>query len=218
MVDRSIPTVSGCHPDNIPPVSGLQTLQTDVTDRQTRKAKVAKTSSSLVSFCKTWNQWHEAGIVSKKIQDPEKPGKGLKAAWKKAQADAEQRSRFKNLDNLKDQLAAAKGFLFDAGWFDAVALIGGKNSDRRFYAEMLGNGAYSGGVSIENGDDWPLVQRIVRETYSPDVQNSSDVESKLTVEQFTAVKSVGLQAIAAANSFDKETPAAYRQARQAVSL
>lgn len=73
-------------------------------------------------------------------------------------------------------------------------------------------------VEVDSGDDWSTVQQIVRETYSPDVRNSSDVEAKLNAEQFAAAKSVGLHRIADANSFDKETPAAYRQARQAVSL
>ena len=115
---------------------------------------------------------------------------------------------------MKDQLQAAKGFLFAKGWFDAVALIGGKNGDRRFYAEMLSNGAYAESNPADTCDDWSQVQQIVHSTYHPDLRNASDVEAKLTPEQFQAAKSVGLHRIADANGFDKETPVAYRKARQ----
>lgn len=65
-----------------------------------------------------------------------------------------------------------------------------------------------------NADDWPAVQKIVRETYSPDVGNSEDVQARLTTEQFRAVKAIGLSQVASANEYDKATPAAYRSAMQ----
>lgn len=74
------------------------------------------------------------------------------------------------------------------------------------------------GVPVATGtDDWQAVLDIVRTKYSPDLRNTVDVQAALTPEQFTAAQSVGLRRIANADKFDKETPAAYRTARKAVT-
>lgn len=72
--------------------------------------------------------------------------------------------------------------------------------------EQFGNGSPD--------DDWPEVHRIVKDTFHPDLRNSSDVEAKLTANQFKAVKSIGISRVTSADKYDKDTPAAYRAAIQ----
>lgn len=62
-------------------------------------------------------------------------------------------------------------------------------------------------------DDWHTVMQTVKSTYSVDVKNIGDLEKRLTPEQFAAVKLVTPRRIVDWNEFDKETPAAYRRAR-----
>ena len=123
------------------PRKGRESKGKESNGTNTEKA-VAKTPPLLVSFCHLWNSWHDEGIVSKRIQNPDEPSDAIKKAWKRSQADTEQKARVAKPDALKAAIQASTEFLRGKGWFDAAALIGGKNSDRRFYAERLLNGVY----------------------------------------------------------------------------
>ena len=69
------------------------------------------------------------------------------------------------------------------------------------------NGAHS--------SDFPQVSGIVKDTFYPDANNVEDVKAKLTPEQFKAAQVVGLKRIALSDQWDKDTPAAYAEARKA---
>lgn len=120
-------------------------------------------SPALVTFCRTWNQWQADGIVKRRVKNPDSPGKTIREHWKRGQKDPEQRERLADLSTIRTAIETANGFLFDAGWFDAAGLVGGKNKDRRFYCEMLLNGAYSdNGSRTPSADDDELWQRLTK--------------------------------------------------------
>ncbi len=123
------------------PRKGRESKGKESKGANTEKA-VAKTPPLLVSLCHQWNGWHDEEIVSKRIQNPHEPSDAIQKAWKRSQANSEQKARLANLDAIKAAIQSSTEFLKGKGWFDAAALIGGANSDRRFYAEMLLNGAY----------------------------------------------------------------------------
>jgi len=186
------------------------------------KGRESNSKERLIEFCRIWNEWHEAGIVSKKIRNVDDPSTTIVSAWNRGQKDKDQRERLDNLDAVRTAIEFSvktkPEFLNSSGWFDAAGLVGGRNStNRRFYCEMLLNGAYADKCANSADDDWAAVHEIVRTIYQPDIRNEADVEAKLTAEQFAAAKSVTLKRIANADRFDKPTAAAYREARKAVA-
>lgn len=106
-----------------------------------RKSK-AKSDAKLIAFCVEWNNWHSAGIVRQKIRDTNSPGKTIVDAWNRSQRDPEQRRRLDDLPGLRAAIQSSQALLKPAAWFDAAGLIGGKNSNRRWYAEQLTAGTY----------------------------------------------------------------------------
>lgn len=109
--------------------------------RSAKKSK-ADIDPKLIAFCVNWNNWHSAGIVRSGIRDTSSPGKTIVDAWNRSQRDPEQRGRLENIVALKAAIEASQKLLKPAGWFDAAGLIGGKNSNRRWYAEQLIAGTY----------------------------------------------------------------------------
>ena len=184
----AIPPVSGQHPDNIPPVSGLQTLQTDVTDRQRGAAPARSKSSKTEAMPSTVEEWCLYGIDYGKSKSLATSEGRLEESYNHYAANG---WRQNNGQPLKDWQAACR---------NAVA-----KHDK-----------WDSGKSL-NGDDWPFVLQTVQATYHPDLRNADDVRGKLTPEQFEAAKAAGLSKIANANQWDKQTPEAYRVARKAVA-
>lgn len=99
-------------------------------------------SEDLKAFCREWNELHSSGLVRSKIRDIGSPGKTIIDAWKRSQKDPEQYERLKDLQAIRAAIEASQQFLKTAGWFDAAGLIGGKNSNHRWYAEQLMAGTY----------------------------------------------------------------------------
>lgn len=137
--------------------------------RASGKKRTAKSDSKLIAFCTQWNAWHSAGIVRQKIRDVISPGKGIEDAWNRSQRDREQRDRLSDFAALREAIAASQQWLKDQGWFDAAGLIGGKNSNRRWYAEQLVAGVYrdkpsSGGRlhSPESAQAWQKTLDAIR--------------------------------------------------------
>lgn len=102
-----------------------------------------KVPTELTDFCKNWNLWHAAGLVSKRVQNPLSPSKTLIKMWKRATKDPEQRQRLSSIDELRSAVQRSIGRTFTAAWFDAGAVIGGKNQEGRWKAEQLLNGVYA---------------------------------------------------------------------------
>lgn len=137
-------------------IQGTFTLQNSPNSgRASREKRTTKADSNLIAFCHEWNAWHSAGIVRQKIRDANSPGKGIEDAWKRAQRDSEQRDRLSDFRPIREAITASQQFLKDAGWFDAAGLIGGKNANRRWYADQLMAGAYHDKPNTGNGGRVP---------------------------------------------------------------
>ena len=164
--------------------------------RSSDKKRSNKTDSKLIEFCHEWNTWHSAGIVRQKIRDPDAPGDGIRDAWKRSQRDTEQRERLSDFPTLRKAIEQSQEFLNDKGkgWFDAAGLIGGKNKNRRWYAEQLVAGAYldksgSGGrPSPEASQAWQKTVEAVRIHSS---HRPSEIEQDIGPRSWRALKSIG---------------------------
>ena len=113
-------------------------LPTEISGRKSGK----EINPRLIAFSQTWNIWHSEGIVRQKIRDTDPPGKTIVDAWNRSQRDTEQRERLDDLPKLRNAIVSSQEFLKSAGWFDAAGLLGGKNGNRRWYAEQLLAGVY----------------------------------------------------------------------------
>ena len=186
----AIPPVSGQHPDNIPPVSGLQTDVTDVTDRQRGAAPARSTSSKTKTEAKpsTVEEWCSYGIDYGKS---------------------------KPLATSQDRLEESFNHYAANGWKQNNG-----RPIRDWQAACRNAVAYHHKWETPNSqaeDDWAFVLQTVRVNYHPDLRNADDLRGKLTIEQFEAAKTVGLSRIASCDQWDKQTPEAYRTARKVVA-
>jgi hypothetical protein len=102
----------------------------------------------LLAFLVEWNTWHASGIVRQKVRCTDEPGKTITAAWARSQKDPEQRERLLDTSGLRAAILASQTLLKPAAWFDAAGLIGGKNANRRWYAEQLLAGVYRDNAAI----------------------------------------------------------------------
>ena len=112
----------------------------------------------LPEFCEAWNTWHDAGIVSQRIRNAQTPGKTITDAWRRAQRVPEQRDRLGDLPAIQDAIQSSQEMLLPAPWFDAAGLLAGKNSNHRYYAEMLLKGQYRDRSTNPTGDYRDRVQ------------------------------------------------------------
>lgn len=170
-----------------------------------RKSK-AKSDGKLTAFCIEWNNWHSAGIVRSKIRDTEAPGKTIVDAWNRSQRDPEQRERMDDLQALRAAVESSQTFLKPAGWFDAAGLIGGKNSNRRWFAQQLMAGTYldkvANGVTAnpEAETAWETVLDSLkrRSRFKPD-----EIMGDVGERAWQALRGFGLKRIDEANEFDR---------------
>lgn len=190
-------------------IQGTFTLQNSPNSgRASDKKRPKKTDSKLIEFCHEWNAWHSAGIVRQKIRDVNSPGKGIEDAWKRSQRDKEQRERLNDFPELRKAIEGSQQFLNDARWFDAAGLIGGKNANRRWYAEQLVAGAYlnkpgGGGhsQSPEASQAWQKTLEAVRlhSSYRPD-----EIRKAIGERAFQALKSIGgAKQVEKSNDFER---------------
>jgi hypothetical protein len=192
-------------------IQGTFTLQNSPNSgRASAKKRTKKTDSKLIEFCHEWNAWHSAGIVLQKIRDPNAPGDGIRDAWKRSQRDKEQRERLNDFPALRKAIEQSQEFLKDKGkgWFDAAGLIGGKNSNRRWYAEQLVAGAYlnkpgGGGrsQSPEASQAWQKTLEAVRQhsSYRPD-----EIRKAIDERAWRALKSIGgAKQVEKSNDFER---------------
>jgi hypothetical protein len=174
--------------------------------RPARKLK-ANADGKLQAFCLEWNNWHSAGIVGSKIRDTSAPGKTIADAWNRSQRDPEQRGRLENTPGLKAAIEASQKLLKPAGWFDAAGLIGGKNSNHRWYAEQLMAGTYrdktanAATASPEVETAWQNVLDAIQEhsRFKPD-----QIEAAVGDRAWQAVKSIGLKKIDESSKFERQ--------------
>jgi|GEM_PF-937095 len=166
----------------------------------------------LIAFCHEWNAWHSAGIVRQSIRDPNNPGKTLQDAWTRSQRDREQRDRLRDLTGIRAQIAVSQELLQRGGWFDAAGLIGGRNSNRRWYADQLIAGAYrdklppafaksSAVASSEAVTEWQRIQAAARRNYGDESGFEAEIGQRLT----SILKRLGLtrKAVESAKDFDR---------------
>lgn len=189
-------------------IQGISTLGNSANSLASsgRKSK-AKSDGKLTAVCIEWNNWHSAGIVRSKIRDTEAPGKTIVDAWNRSQRDPEQRARLENIPAIQAAIKASGQMLLkpDAGWFDAAGLIGGKNSNRRWYAEQLLNGTYrdkagqaSGNTEAETAWQAVLDSLQRRSRFKPD-----EIMGDVGENAWQAVRTFGLKRIDEANEFDR---------------
>lgn len=176
--------------------------------RASGKKRTLQSGAKLMEFCTQWNVWHSAGIIRQKIRDVTSPGKGIEDAWKRSQRDAEQWQRLSDLTALRKAIEGSQQFLRDARWFDAAGLIGGKNSNRRWYAEQLVAGAYldksdSGGrpQSLEASQAWQKTLEAVRRHSS---HRLPEIERDIGPRSWRALRSIGgAKQIDKSNDFER---------------
>lgn len=172
------------------------------------EAPTPETDSKLITFCTEWNSWHSAGIVRQKIRDTNLPGKTIEAAWKKAQRDPEQRERLRNVSALRDAISRSQVFLKDARWFDAGSLIGGKNSNRRWYAEQLISGAYFDKSNIRGNTEhsaealqaWQKTLDAIRKHSS---YRSAEIQQAIGDRAWRAIKRIGVKRVEDSTDFER---------------
>ncbi|MFN8707635.1 MAG: helix-turn-helix domain-containing protein, partial [Planctomyces sp.] len=170
-----------------------------------RKSK-GKTDSELNQFCTEWNAWHSSGIVRQKIRDTESPGKTIFDAWVRSQRDPEQRERLKDFQSLRSAIEGSQQMLQPAGWFDAAGLIGGKNSNRRWYAEQLLSGVYrdragnrlSATPDAEQAWQAALVALQRHSHYCPD-----NIRNDLDEPVWQVLQSIGLKRVEEAKDLER---------------
>ena len=180
-------------PTNAPhPIPSIPVTQ----ESESAPKQKGKADSRLIEFCPEWNAWHSAGIIRQMIRDTNSPGKGIEDAWKRSQRDKEQRERLNDLPALQKAIEGSQQFLRDAGWFNAAGLIGGKNSNRLWYAEQLVAGAYldksgngnAGRPSPEASKAW---QKTLEEIRQHSSWKSDEIRQAIGERAWRALKSIG---------------------------
>jgi hypothetical protein len=174
--------------------------------RPARKSK-ADTDAKLIAFCVNWNNWHSAGIVRSQIRDTNSPGKTICDAWNRSQRDPDQRGRLENIAALKAAIQASQKLLKPGGWFDAAGLIGGKNSNHRWYAEQLIAGTYRDKTATGAPDSpeaetaWQNVLDAIQKhsRFKPE-----QIEADVGKQAWRAVKSIGLKKIDEASKVERQ--------------
>ena len=86
-----------------------------------------------------WNQL--TGV--RQVRNPNKPGKTISDAWKRSRRDPEQSERLNDFEAIRNAIVKADADYLSGGWFTAANIIGGKNSNKIWYAEQLLNGVYA---------------------------------------------------------------------------
>ncbi len=71
--------------------------------------------------------------------------------------------------------------------------------------------------SAETSGCYASVRQTIVSVYSPDLRNEADVKAKLTAEEFSAAKLVGIRRIAESQPYDKATAEAYAAKRKAIA-
>lgn len=171
-----------------------------------QRGRAGKSDERRTAFCIEWNVWHSAGIVRSKIRDTALPGKTIESAWNRSQRDSEQRERLSDVQALRAAIEASQQYLQPAGWFDAAGLIGGKNSNRRWYAEQLIAGTYrdkSNGMSAANAEAETAWQAVLdslkrRSRFKPD-----EIMGEIGERAWQALRPIGLKRIDEANDFER---------------
>lgn len=177
----------------------------------------AKSDAKLTTFCEAWNLWHSSEIVRSKILDANAPGKTIVDAWNRSQRDPEQRARLDDLSGLRAAIEASQDLTKPAKWFDAAGLIGGRNSNRRWYAEQLILGTYrdksGGGKASQNSEAEQAWQGVLDSLKKHNRFNPGLIQADVGELAFQAAETIGLKKIDLATDYDKrELKAKFLQA------
>ena len=206
----SVGIVTNCHTEQLNRTTQEQHTENRRVSGKPSEEKVSKSDQQLLRFVEAWNQWHREGLVRSQVLHFETRGNGLRKAWTKGWTDPEQRERLTDLESLRTAIAEGREFLKGASWFDAAALVGGKNGNRRWYAQQLLLGVYRdrgaqtpASNPAVSDEEWQKAWSVVR-TINVTTPYMDDLRAKLGDRQAEALRKIGVQRIQDASDFQRD--------------